>query len=329
MATLSPHDVGQNDVGQNDLGQNQLRRNTLGTATLVSATRPPRRQTRDGSAANPMAGFASRFGVMAVLLIAAVYFLMPIWWLLVASTKPAGSQFVGNGLWFDGFGLFDNVAAVFAVNNGVFGRWMLNSVFYAGTAALIGTVLSAMAGYAIAKYSFRGRGLIFGAVLAAVLIPKVMFTLPLFLMFNQVGLLNNPLAVLLPSVVSPFGVYLARVFAAQSVPDELIEAGRLDGAGEFRIFRSVSMRIMAPALVTIFLFQFVEVWNNYLLPAMVLNDTSLQPVTVGLVGWAASNGNVPAGTVVVGAFLSIIPLVIAFLCLQRFWRAGLTAGAIK
>ena len=108
MATLSPHDLGQNDLDQND-----LRQNTLGTATLVSATRPPRRQrSRDGSAANPMAGFASRFGVMAVLVIAAVYFLLPIWWLLVASTKPAGRQFVGNGLWFDGFGLIENVAAV-------------------------------------------------------------------------------------------------------------------------------------------------------------------------------------------------------------------------
>ena len=290
------------------------------TPTLASATRA--RGQRDTT-------LASRTGVMAVLLLAAFYFLMPIWWLIIAATKLAGHQFSGSGLWFDGFGLFENITLVFDVNDGIFGKWMLNSIFYSGTAAVIGTIISAMAGYAIAKYAFRGRGVVFGVILAAVLIPKVMFTLPLFLMFNQIGLLNTPLAMLLPSIVSPFGVYLASVFAAQSVPDELIEAGRLDGAGEFRIFRSVSMRIMTPALVTIFLFQFVEVWNNYLLPAMVLNDSSLQPVVVGLVGWSASNGNVPAGTVVVGAFLSIIPLVIAFLSLQRFWRAGLTAGAIK
>ena len=302
------------------------------TPTLVSATRPPRNDRAAASAAGRAqrdTTLGSRLGVFAVLLFAAFYFLLPIWWLIVASTKPAGHQFSGSALWFEGFGLLDNIAAVFDVNDGIFGRWMLNSVFYAGTAALIGTVISAMAGYAIAKYEFRGRGLVFGVILAAVLIPKIMFTLPLFLMFNQVGLLNTPLAMLLPSIVSPFGVYLARVFAAQAVPDELIEAGRLDGAGEFRVFRSVSMRIMAPALVTIFLFQFVEVWNNYLLPAMVLNDTSLQPVVVGLVGWSGSNGVVPAGTVVVGAFLSVIPLLIAFLFLQRFWRAGLTAGAIK
>ncbi|MGW9159223.1 MULTISPECIES: carbohydrate ABC transporter permease [unclassified Microbacterium] len=294
--------------------------------TLVSATRPPVKQpTRSSREGNLL----SRLGVFALLGVSAVYFVAPIWWLVVASTKPSGRQFSEPSLWFDGFGLFDNIALVFAESDGIFGRWMLNSLFYAGLSAAVGTLLSAMAGYALAKYDFRGRGVVFGVILAAVLIPKVMFTLPLFLLFNQVGLLNNPLAVLLPSVVSPFGVYLARVFAAQSVPDELIEAGRIDGAGEFRIFGAIGLRIMSPALVTIFLFQFVEVWNNFLLPVMVLNDTSLQPVTVGLVGWAGSNGQVPAGTVVVAALLSVLPLVIAFLSLQRFWRAGLTAGAVK
>lgn len=298
---------------------------------LVSATRPPRndRDASRGRRSDRETNLASRLGVFALLGLSALYFIVPIWWLVVASTKPAGHQFSEPGLWFDGFALFDNIALVFAENDGIFGRWMLNSVFYAGASALVGTLLSAMAGYALAKYEFPGRGVVFGVILAAVLIPKVMFTLPLFLLFNQIGLLNTPLAVLLPSIVSPFGVYLARVFAAQSVPDELIEAGRIDGAGEFRIFSSIGLRIMSPALVTIFLFQFVEVWNNFLLPLMVLNDTSLQPVTVGLVGWAGSNGQVPAGTVVVAALLSVVPLIVAFLGLQRFWRAGLTAGAVK
>ncbi|MFD5863512.1 carbohydrate ABC transporter permease [Agromyces sp. NPDC127015] len=304
----------------------------MSAPALVSAERPPRSDRPDADRpgrSRREANLASRLGVFALLGLSALYFIVPIWWLVVASTKPVGKQFSEPGLWFDGFGLFDNITLVFAESDGIFGRWMLNSVFYAGTSALVGTLLSAMAGYALAKYEFRGRGVVFGVILAAVLIPKVMFTLPLFLLFNQVGLLNNPLAVLLPSVVSPFGVYLARVFAAQSVPDELIEAGRIDGAGEFRIFFSIGMRIMSPALVTIFLFQFVEVWNNFLLPLMVLNDSSLQPVTVGLVGWAGSNGQVPAGTVVVAALLSVVPLIIAFLSLQRFWRAGLTAGAVK
>ncbi|MFF2050551.1 carbohydrate ABC transporter permease [Leifsonia sp. NPDC058194] len=271
----------------------------------------------------------SRTVVMVLLAVSTVYFLFPLWWLLVSATKPFGQQFSGNGLWFDGFGLFDNLARLTAQGDGIFWQWMLNSLLYCGVGAGIGTVLSAMGGYALAKYDFPGRGALFGVILAAVLVPKILFTLPLYLMFSGVHLINNPLAVLLPSIVSPFGVYLARVFAAQSVPDEVIEAGRIDGASEFRIFRAISTKMMLPALVTIFLFQFVEIWNNYLLPAMVLGDDHMQPVTVGLVGWNASHVAVPPPLVVIGSLVSVVPLIIAFLALQRFWRAGMTAGAVK
>ncbi|MFJ3394158.1 carbohydrate ABC transporter permease [Leifsonia aquatica] len=271
----------------------------------------------------------SRTVVMVLLAVSTVYFLFPLWWLLVAATKPFGEQFSGNGLWFDGFGLWDNLARLTAQGDGIFWQWMLNSLIYCGLGAAIGTLLSAMGGYALAKYDFPGRGALFGVILAAVLVPKILFTLPLYLMFSGVHLINNPLAVLLPSIVSPFGVYLARVFAAQSVPDEVIEAGRIDGASEFRIFRAISTKMMLPALVTIFLFQFVEIWNNYLLPAMVLGDDHMQPVTVGLVGWNASHVAVPPPLVVIGSLVSVVPLIIAFLALQRFWRAGMTAGAVK
>lgn len=293
------------------------------TATNATTTKPPTiRSRRDASV-------PSRVTVTALLALSAFYFLLPLWWLLVSATKPFGEQFSGTGLWFDGFGLFGNVARLGSHDGGIFWRWMLNSVLYCGIGALLGTAFSALAGYALAKYRFPGRGLLFGVVLAAVLIPKVLFTLPLYLMFSGVGLMDNPLAVLLPSMVSPFGVYLCRVFAAQSVPDEVLEAGRIDGAGEFRVFRSLSVRMMLPALVTVLLFQFVEIWNNYLLPSMVLGDDRLQPVTVGLVGWNASHVAVPPALVVVGSLVSLVPLLLAFLSLQRFWRAGMTAGAVK
>lgn len=287
--------------------------------TAAPARVKPRRETHP----------ATRPTVLALLGLSALYFLLPLWWLLVSATKPFGEQFSGSGLWFDGFGLFDNIARLGSHDGGIFWRWMLNSVLYCGIGALVGTLLSALAGYALAKYEFPGRGALFALVMAAVLLPKVLFTLPLYLMFSGVQLIDNPLAVLLPSVVSPFGVYLARVFAEQGVPDEVLEAGRLDGAGELRIFRTIGVRMMLPALVTIFLFQFVEIWNNYLLPAMVLGDDRLQPVTVGLVGWNASHVAVPPPLVVIGSLVSIAPLLIAFLALQRFWRAGMTAGAVK
>ncbi|WP_406405005.1 carbohydrate ABC transporter permease [Streptomyces sp. NBC_00879] len=291
----------------------------MSTVTTRSTLIRSRRET------NPV----SRSAVLTVLGLSAFYFLFPLWWLLVSATKPFGEQFSGNGLWFDGFSLFDNIARLSSQDGGIFWRWMLNSVLYCGIGALLGTVFSALAGYALAKYDFPGRGALLALVLAAVLVPKVLFTLPLYLMFSGVHLIDNPLAVLLPSVVSPFGVYLSRVFAAQTVPDEVLEAGRLDGAGELRIFWTVGVRMMLPALVTIFLFQFVEIWNNYLLPAMVLGDDRLQPVTVGLVGWNASHVAVSPALVVIGSLVSVAPLLIAFLALQRFWRAGMTAGAIK
>jgi multiple sugar transport system permease protein len=137
--------------------------------------------------------------------------------------------------------------------------------------------------------------------------------------------------VFLPSLVSPFGVYLARIYAASSVPDEIIEAARIDGAGEVRTFFTVATRLMAPAMVTIFLFQFVAIWNNFFLPLIMLRDQSLFPVTLGLYIWNTQVSQIPEirAYVIIGALLSIIPLIIAFLGLQRFWRNGLGAGGLK
>lgn len=273
---------------------------------------------------------ASRIGVNAVLALMALYTLIPLWWLFVAATKGLGYQSIGNPLWFSHFDLWANIRRVFSTDNGVFGDWVLNSAIYSLGGAAVSTLLSVMAGYALAKYRFRGRGAVFDIILASVLVPAPMLALPLFLMMAKVHLTNTYLSVLLPSFVSPFGVYLSRVYAAASIPDELLEAARIDGAGERRTFFRIALPVMAPALVTIFLFQFVSVWNNYLLPSLMLNDSSLQPLTVGLVQWRseAQNG-IPTIVPITGAFLSLIPLIIAFVSLQRFWRSGLTAGSLK
>lgn len=271
-----------------------------------------------------------RPAMLAVMVLFAAYTLVPVWWVLVAATKNKGYLFTTNGLWFSHFDLWTNISDVFHEQDGVFGRWLLNSVIYGIGGAAGSTVLSAMAGYALAKYQFRGRELIFNIILGAVLIPSIMFALPLYLMFSEVHLVNTYWSVLLPSVVSPFGVYLARVYAAASVPDELLEAGRMDGASEARIFWQIGVRIMSPALVTIFLFQLVIIWNNYLLPLLMLNDDNLQPVTVGLANWRDQvNGGIPYSVTITGAFLAVMPLIAAFICLQRFWQSGLTSGSIK
>ncbi|RFA23709.1 carbohydrate ABC transporter permease [Subtercola boreus] len=263
-----------------------------------------------------------------------LYFLLPIWWLLVSSTKTLGNFNSTFSLWFIPTSLADagdNIVKLFTYNEGVFPRWMLNSIVYATVAGGIGTILAAMCGYALSKYQFRGRELIFNTVLGGVLVPATALALPLFLIFSQMQLTNTFWAVFLPSLVSPFGVYLSRIYAASSVPDEIIEAARIDGSGEIRTFFTVAVRLMSPALVTIFLFQFVSIWNNFFLPLVMLRDQTLFPVTLGLYTWNSQVSQIPdiRTLVIVGALVSIVPLLVAFLSLQRFWRNGLGAGGLK
>lgn len=281
-------------------------------------------------AKGPRTPVAGRVTVFAIMALYAAYTLVPMWWLLVTATKNQGYLFSTNGFWFSHFDLWNNIRDVFQEQDGIFARWIVNSVIYSVGGAAVSTLLSAMAGYALAKFAFRGRELSFNLILGAVLIPEVMFALPLYLMFSQVHLVNTYWAVILPSVVSPFGVYLARIYAGASVPDELLEAARIDGAGEARIFWRVVMPLMAPALVTIFLFRFFGIWNNYLLPLLMLNSDDLQPVTLGLANWREQlNAGVPYNVTITGAFLSVLPLVASVLVLQKYWRTGLTAGAVK
>ena len=299
------------------------------TETLAAArstgTRPPARPRRRQSPWKVVltTGFLG---------LVALYFLLPLWWLVVASSRETAAGGGGGGLWFSGpFGLVRNVGDVLGYDDGIFVRWLLNSFAYALFGATLGTLFASMAGFALAKYVFPGRDAVFNVILAGVLVPATALALPLFLLFGQVEATDTMWAVLLPSTVSPFGVYLCRIYAAAAVPEELLEAARLDGASEFRAFFSVAVRLMGPALVTVFLFQFVVVWNNFLLPLVMLQDSRLYPVTLGLATWNSQVTRVADIQlyVIVGSLLSIVPLVVAFLALQRFWRAGLSEGAVK
>jgi multiple sugar transport system permease protein len=287
-----------------------------------------KRSSRDGGIRESA---ISRTIAMAVMIVATLYFLTPLWWLVVASSKTREDFTTTNPLWFADFALFDNIAALVQYRDGVFLQWLANSALYAGVGAALATLIAAMAGYAIAKYAFRGRETLFNIILGGVLVPATALALPLFLLFSQAGATNTIWAVLLPSLVSPFGVYLSRIYAAASVPDEIIEAARIDGAGEVRTFFTVATRLMAPALVTIFLFQFVAIWNNFFLPLIMLRDEGLFPVTLGLYVWNTQVSQIPdiRALVVIGSLLSIIPLIVTFLALQRFWQSGLANGGLK
>jgi len=158
--------------------------------------------------------------------------------------------------------------------------------------------------------------------------PDALLTIPLYLVLDAVHLTNTVWSIILPCSVSPFGVFLGRVYADSSVPNEIIDSARIDGASEIRIFFTIVLRLLAPAMVTIFLFIFVATWNNFFLPLMTINSAELKPVTLGLYGMS-TYFNPQYGALLQGALLGVIPLIGLFLGLQRFWQSGLAAGAVK
>jgi len=298
-------------------------------APAPAPARAKRRKRAAGALGRPALPY--RIVTGSLLAVAAVYFLVPVYWLVVSSTKSTGDLFGTFGLWFADPRPLDRLGDVLTHDDGIYVRWFLNSLFYAGVGAVAATLLSAAAGYALAKFPFPGREGIFNAVLAGVLLPGTALALPLYLLFSELGLANTYWGVLVPSVVSPFGVYLSRIYAAAAVPDSLLEAARIDGAGEARIFSVLVLRLMTPALVTVFLFQFVHIWNNFFLPLVMLADSDLYPIQLGLTGWQGYADRQPElyQYTVGGAFLSVLPLMVLMAVGQRYWRTGLTEGSLK
>ncbi|BCY09284.1 carbohydrate ABC transporter permease [Actinoplanes sp. L3-i22] len=265
-----------------------------------------------------------------------VYFLFPLFWLVIASTKTTGDLFATFGLWFGhDFSLVANVRATFTHNHGEYGRWMLNTLVYAAVSALGAASLATFAGYGFARYTFRGRGPLLGLILGTIMVPTTALAIPTYLLFSKVSLVNTPWAVILPSLVSPFGLFLMWVYARDAISDSVLEAARIDGAGELAIFFKVTLRSLIPGFVTVLLFTLVATWNNYFLPLIMLNDPRYYPITVGLSSWSAqavggNGGNADLlASVVTGSLLSVLPLIAAFLMLQRYWQSGLSAGAVK
>jgi multiple sugar transport system permease protein len=265
-----------------------------------------------------------------ILILGALYCLFPVVWVVAAASKSSDELF-STFTFAPSVHLWNNIVELTAYRDGVFWRWMLNTALYAGVGALLSTWVSALSGYVLAKYDFPGKNGVFKVLLMGVLVPGVILAIPQYLMLAQLGLTNTYWSVLLPQIISPYGIYLARIYAAASVPGDVIEAARTEGAKDMYIFNRIALPMMLPGLVTIFLFQFVAIWNNFMLPYIMLGDDTLFPLTVGLNGLLNQGATAPAlyTLVLAGALLSIVPLVIMFLFLQRYWRVDLAAGAVK
>ncbi len=304
-------------------------------AIVTGAGRPDRGARRAQRRANLAAQGGRRIGSHVLLAILAVYFVIPIWWLFVAGTKSTGGLFSSPAFWFDDpMQFFTNLAGLFEHQGGIYWRWLRNSFVYAFVSGAGATVVAVLAGYGFATYRFRGRGVVFGLILGSVMVPLTALVIPQFMLLSQYGLVNTGWAVILPSLLNPFGVYLMRVYTQDSVPDELLDAARIDGAGEWRTFTRIVLPLLRPAIVTVLLLSIVGTWNNFFLPLAMLTNPETLPVTVGLNRWltlsnAGAGGEQVWNLITSGALISVLPLLLSFLLLQRYWQGGLTIGSVK
>jgi multiple sugar transport system permease protein len=293
------------------------------------AARPVRRLTRPDRASRGRGG--QRFVLLGLVLFS-LYSVFPVWWLIVAATKDQAGLYQTNGLWFSGMHLWQNLRQVFTYENGIFLRWVGNSFLYAGVGSLGGTVVALATGYGLARFDFPGRRAVFAAVVGSFLIPIALLTLPLYLLFSAIGLVDTPWSVLIPCLVNPFSVYLAKVYTEATVPFEILEAARLDGAGELRIFVSIVLRMMTTGGATVFLLAFVNTWNSFFLPLTMLRGQDSWTLNLGLYNWTSErleSGVDLTSLVLTGALLSIIPMAVMMTAMRRYWRTGVTLGALK
>ncbi|AKN73237.1 sugar ABC transporter permease [Streptomyces sp. PBH53] len=299
-------------------------------STLAVRKAAPAAGSTPGTAQGPPLRRRIALVPTVTLLLGAVYTLLPVAWVVIASTK-SGRELFSTFTFLPGTGFADNLKDLDAYRDGVYWTWMGNSALYAGLGALLSTAVSAFSGYALATYRFRGRETMFNVLLAGVLMPPVILAIPQYLLLAKAGLTDSYLSVLLPQILSPYGVYLARIYATAAVPADVVEAGRMDGASEWRIFTRIALPMMIPGLVTVFLFQFVAIWNNFLLPYIMLSDDEKFPLTLGLYTLLEQGSNTPAlyTLVITGAFLAVLPLIALFLVIQRFWSLDLLSGAVK
>lgn len=297
-----------------------------GTRTRNSTVGPGPRSARRGGLG------LSRAAVNTVLIVYVLYNIFPLISVISMMNKDTAGLKNTSVFAFDGFHMWQNVKAVFTADNGIFVHWYLNTAVYAVVGAGAQAFLCCLAGYAFDKFEFRFKKPLFAFILLGSLVPMAVLLLPEYLLFSKLHLINTMWAILIPSVVNPGGVFIARVFSESYVPNELVEAARIDGAGEWRTFRSVGLRLLGPGYTYLFITGFTGVWQGYQLALMMLTKNNLYPLNLGIADWnTQANSEMPtlAPVALTASVLAFIPLIIVMITCQRFWKAGLTGGALK
>ncbi|WFE39332.1 carbohydrate ABC transporter permease [Micromonospora sp. WMMD998] len=287
-----------------------------------------------------MTARAGRAVLGAVVTVFVLFFVVPIGWLLVATTKSARDLVATDPFRPGSVGdLSDNWHQLFRFQDGAVTTWVANSALYALSALVITVAVSIPAGYALALTEFRLRRLLLVLTLVVMLIPNTALVLPIFLELNVVGLIGSPLSVILPMSFFPFGVYLAYVYFSTALPRDLLAAARIDGCGEFQVFTRIALPLATPIVALVGFFSFVQNWNNFFLPFVMLPASDGYPIQVGLTSLLASTPafnpssagaqSVQLPTLALATVVSVLPVLVVFAFAQRFLVAGMTAGGTK
>ena len=289
------------------------------------------------------ARWLGRVLVAAVLVFFSVFFVLPLAWLLMAPTKSQ-TQLTGlNGEGPFSFGSFEQLAenwnTLISFQHGIIWTWLGNSVLYSGAALVLTIIVTIPAGYALAMTTFKLRRLVLITTLMVMLIPNTALALPIFLELTAIHLVGTPLAVILPFAFFPFGVYLAYIYFSTTMSRDLLDAARIDGAGEFRVFTKIAMPLATPVIALVGFFNFVGNWNNYFLPFITQPGSRKMPVQVGLAELISSTPvfnptsvaslTISLPQLAFATLISVAPVFIVFLFSQRFLVSGMTAGATK
>jgi multiple sugar transport system permease protein len=269
----------------------------------------------------------SRILIHLALFGLAVAALSPLLWMLAASFMPSGTASVSPPPFLPRHPTTANYHQLFAARGA--GRYLANSLSIASITTLCSLLFNSLAGFAFAKLRFPGRDAALRVLLAALLIPSQVAMLPLFLLMKWLGLVNSYAGVVLPAAAGILGVFLVRQYAL-SIPDELLEAARIDGASEARIFLRIVLPVLRPILVTLAVLTFLTSWNDFLWPLIVLTDQSMYTLPVALATLARTAEHVQdTELMMAGAVLTVLPVLVLFLALQRYYIRGILMGSIK
>ena len=263
--------------------------------------------------------------VYGLLTLGTMLALAPLLWMLAASLMPPGEATGYPPRFWPSTVTFEHYAALFTRLD--LGRYLLNSTLLAGAVTAISLFVNSMAGYAFAKFRFRYRDRLFRILLATMVIPAQVAMLPLFLLLKQFGLINTYWGVIIPGMANIFGIFLIRQYLL-AIPDSLLDAARMDGAGEFRIYWALVLPLCRPILVTLAIFTFMGAWNDFMWPLIVLTDSSMYTLPVALANLLGEHVQ-DTELMMAGSVLTVLPVLLLFVALQKYYIAGIMLGGMK